>query len=127
MKLKLLFIYFIVIQLFGILFGAKEYNNISFSIVYLFFNFPVFGLIYNVNIWTLSSSLEKKHQKEYDKIAFKNPFTRENRVITPGSLFSIKTEKVWPEYVEKIALTKWSFILMILSFIVMIPINILAN
>lgn len=126
MKLTILISYFVIIQLFGLFFGESEFLSFNAKLIYLLLNFPIFGIVYNYNLWTLSETLEKENKAQYDKIAFKNPFTNKNRVITPGSLFSKNTIETWKASHQKIILTKWSFILMISSFIFMVPIMILC-
>lgn len=88
-------------------------------------NFPLFGIIFNVNLWSLSSKLEESNPEEYNRIADQNLLTKNKFVVSLSSLFASKTIEIWKEYEQKIILTRWSLKLMIASFIFMIPIMII--
>lgn len=117
MKLKLLILYFILIQLFGISSSYLRLEQFDLKSLYMFLNFPLFGIIFNVNLWSLSSKLEESNPEEYNRIADENLLTKDKFVVSISSLFASKTIEIWKVHEQKIILTRWSLIFLIASFI----------
>ena len=116
---KLLKSYFILQQDFGFvvaLSGLIKYDPFYFFL-YLILGFPLYFLLYNLELSKLSSELKVYYPEIYHQFGFHNPFTNQIRVMLPTILFkkdlAVNNEKI----IGRIKIAKLSLIFTIVSFV----------
>ena len=115
---KVLSIYFIIHQIFGLSLGVSGIFSSSADtfVIYMFSGFPVYGIKYNIELFSLSSELEIYYPRLYSEFGFLNPITNKVRVVLPSILFK-KELPVNSDLKARITLTKWCLIFTLLSII----------